>query len=55
MKFKKIIAAALAAVVTAAALMLPASAESIADTAKSKKAAIHSALSSITPTITIIR
>lgn len=37
MKFKKIIAAALAAVVTAAALMLPASAESIADTAKSKK------------------
>ena len=37
MKFKKIIAVALAAVVTAAALMLPASAESIADTAKSKK------------------
>lgn len=37
MKFKKIIAVALAAVMTAAALMLPASAESIADTAKSKK------------------
>lgn len=37
MKFKKIIAVALAAVMTAAALMIPASAESIADTAKSKK------------------
>lgn len=37
MKFKKIIAVALAAVMTAAALALPASAESIADTAKSKK------------------
>lgn len=37
MKFKKILAIALAAVMTAAALMIPASAASIADTAKSKK------------------
>lgn len=37
MKFKKIIAVALAAVMTAAALALPASAESIADSAVSKK------------------
>lgn len=37
MKFKKIIAVAIAAVMTAAALALPASAESIADTAVSKK------------------
>lgn len=37
MKFKKIIAVALAAVMAAAALMISASAESIADTAKSRK------------------
>lgn len=37
MKFKKILATALAAVVTAAALIMPVSAASIADTAKSKK------------------
>lgn len=37
MKFKKIIAVAVAAVMTAAALALPASAESIADSAVSKK------------------
>lgn len=37
MKFRKILAVALAAVMTAAALMIPASAASIADTAKSKK------------------
>lgn len=37
MRFKKILAAALAAVVTAAMLLIPASAESIANTAKSRK------------------
>lgn len=37
MKFKKILAAALAAMMTAAMLLIPASAESIANTAKSRK------------------